>query len=333
MSQEIKTTDQAFIALEAHAKLLEMGSAPDTAAEIRAAVDVIRDGLVQFFTLTRERDEARAALDEAGALHLDTLADRVRDIAGDIDIIAKQRDTLRTDNARLRGALSGAAGAARGAAFRLEQTIKLRDKIDDAWDEIADVARELREDAETATVALAGEGEEALPPHPGDGSCLRCSRVPVTERGFCNTCEEESAGWTPPRRIRADLWTPAEHAIANAVAAVEAAGAHPALTDAVVLLGQARERVADFVDAQMQSEKASPPDPCGHTGLCVRPKGHDGDHANHRWAPDLSTAECRDPHPSNPDIACTRPAGHAGTHQVDGYDVWWPATPEKAREA
>ena len=51
-----------------------------------------------------------------------------------------------------------------------------------------------------------------------------------------------------PRRSRLDLYTPAELAIRAAVEAVEAAGAHPLLTDAVILLQQAREKVADFVE-------------------------------------------------------------------------------------
>lgn len=51
-----------------------------------------------------------------------------------------------------------------------------------------------------------------------------------------------------PRRNRLDLNTSAEIAIREAVAAVEDAGAHPLLTEAVVLLAQAREKVADFVD-------------------------------------------------------------------------------------
>lgn len=53
---------------------------------------------------------------------------------------------------------------------------------------------------------------------------------------------------TVPRRFRLDLNTPAELAIRAAVDAVEALPADVRLTDAVVLLGQARERVADFVD-------------------------------------------------------------------------------------
>ena len=51
-----------------------------------------------------------------------------------------------------------------------------------------------------------------------------------------------------PRRIRVDLQTPTEAAIRGAEAAVEAAGAHPLLTDALVLLQEARDKVADFVE-------------------------------------------------------------------------------------
>lgn len=51
-----------------------------------------------------------------------------------------------------------------------------------------------------------------------------------------------------PRRIRLDLNTPAELAIRAAIDAVEAAGAHVLLTEAVILLSQAREKVADYVD-------------------------------------------------------------------------------------
>ena len=43
-----------------------------------------------------------------------------------------------------------------------------------------------------------------------------------------------------PRRIRVDLFAPAEQAIWQARGVVEAAGAHPRLTDAVILLSQAQ---------------------------------------------------------------------------------------------
>jgi uncharacterized protein with PIN domain len=53
-----------------------------------------------------------------------------------------------------------------------------------------------------------------------------------------------------PRRNRIDQYTPAETAIRAAKLAVEASGCHILLTDAVVLLGQAQDKVADFVDGQ-----------------------------------------------------------------------------------
>ena len=52
------------------------------------------------------------------------------------------------------------------------------------------------------------------------------------------------------RRNRIDLYTPAERAIYDAMGVVEQAGAHPLLTEAVILLGQAKDKVADFVDGQ-----------------------------------------------------------------------------------
>ena len=66
---------------------------------------------------------------------------------------------------------------------------------------------------------------------------------------------KNSGGRRPTRRsdgfpTRRDmLWmTPAETAITDAMAAVEAAGASVALTDAVILLSKARDRVADHVE-------------------------------------------------------------------------------------
>ena len=43
--------------------------------------------------------------------------------------------------------------------------------------------------------------------------------------------------------------TPAEKAIRDALQAVECAGCHPWLTDVVSMLGEAHERLADYVDA------------------------------------------------------------------------------------
>ena len=51
-----------------------------------------------------------------------------------------------------------------------------------------------------------------------------------------------------PRRNRIDLYTPAESAIAEAIAVVESLGCHTLLTEAVCLLSRAKEAVADFVE-------------------------------------------------------------------------------------
>lgn len=51
-----------------------------------------------------------------------------------------------------------------------------------------------------------------------------------------------------PRRCDTLRHTEAEKAISNAIALVEALAADTRLTDAVVLLAQARDRVADYVD-------------------------------------------------------------------------------------
>lgn len=50
------------------------------------------------------------------------------------------------------------------------------------------------------------------------------------------------------RRIDILRMTPAELAIRNAVIEVEKIGAHPLLTDAVVLLEDAKRKVGDYVD-------------------------------------------------------------------------------------
>lgn len=53
-----------------------------------------------------------------------------------------------------------------------------------------------------------------------------------------------------PRRNRLDQMTPAELAIYNAIQEVEKAGADVRLTDAVVLLSKAKDKVSDFVDGK-----------------------------------------------------------------------------------
>lgn len=58
----------------------------------------------------------------------------------------------------------------------------------------------------------------------------------------------EAAHRDLPRRCYLDLLTPAERSIFDAIQAVETLPADVRLTDAVVLLGQAKDKVADFVD-------------------------------------------------------------------------------------
>jgi hypothetical protein len=55
-----------------------------------------------------------------------------------------------------------------------------------------------------------------------------------------------------PRRCQVELMSTAERAIAHAMRRVEAIGAHPLLTDAVILLGQAKDKVADYVDQEVE---------------------------------------------------------------------------------
>lgn len=73
-------------------------------------------------------------------------------------------------------------------------------------------------------------------------------------KGHCPTClQANGSGWSTvstdlPRRIRIDLFTPAETAIRAAMMAVEEAGCDVLLTEAVNLLAQAQRKVADYVD-------------------------------------------------------------------------------------
>jgi hypothetical protein len=73
------------------------------------------------------------------------------------------------------------------------------------------------------------------------------------------------------RRCRIDLFTPAEQAIREAALAVEAAGCDVRLTTAVMLLGDARAWVADFVDGVAPEDHyprpaSAPPEASGLRG-------------------------------------------------------------------
>lgn len=55
-----------------------------------------------------------------------------------------------------------------------------------------------------------------------------------------------------PRRARIDLLTPEELSIYNIIGEIEKLGAHPLLTGTVVLLSDARYKLADWVDLQQK---------------------------------------------------------------------------------
>lgn len=57
------------------------------------------------------------------------------------------------------------------------------------------------------------------------------------------------------RRYRVDLYTPAELAIREAIIKVEESGCDVLLTEAVNLLTEAKNKVADFVDQSMAENK------------------------------------------------------------------------------
>ena len=104
------------------------------------------------------------------------------------------------------------------------------------------------------------EGDDAVAAQ--QGGCVWCKQVRIDDmgreavigpsddqpKGMNMRPAHREDGW--PTRDDMSFWTPAEHAIWAAMQAVEAAGASPALTDAVILLRMARGRVADHVEGK-----------------------------------------------------------------------------------
>lgn len=90
-----------------------------------------------------------------------------------------------------------------------------------------------------------------------------------------------------PRRCRIDRMMPAELAITEAMRAVEAMPADPCLTDAIVLLGKARDRVADFVDG-VPAPSVSATVPAPTVGRFVQV--NIGTDAEPAWRPAIVTA-------------------------------------------
>lgn len=61
-----------------------------------------------------------------------------------------------------------------------------------------------------------------------------------------------------PRRIRLDLNTPAEKAIYDAMQEVEKVGADERLTEVVIMLGEARDKLSDYVDDELKKANDKP---------------------------------------------------------------------------
>lgn len=57
-----------------------------------------------------------------------------------------------------------------------------------------------------------------------------------------------------PRRTRIDKFITEERLIRDVVEEVENLGAYPLLTDVVILLGEAQEKLADWVDLQIEND-------------------------------------------------------------------------------
>ena len=69
---------------------------------------------------------------------------------------------------------------------------------------------------------------------------MSCTSCDCSAEAVCDHCV--------PRRNRVDKMSSGEYAIREAVQEVEAMGADVRLTQAVILLGEAKDKVADFVD-------------------------------------------------------------------------------------
>ena len=67
--------------------------------------------------------------------------------------------------------------------------------------------------------------------------------APPARRCPCAGCRDDY-----PRRIRIDQFSKGERAIWEATQAVEEMGCDVRLTEALILLGKARDKVADFID-------------------------------------------------------------------------------------
>lgn len=101
-----------------------------------------------------------------------------------------------------------------------------------------------------------GHGHVWLRP---DGLKARCGGP-----ALCSECARDLASHNGRsgvgRRSRVDLLVKEERALLDALIAVEALGAHPLLTDCVVAIGAARDRLADWIDTEQPGAARTEPD-------------------------------------------------------------------------
>lgn len=88
-----------------------------------------------------------------------------------------------------------------------------------------------------------------------------CSCSP-NEHGHLSWCISRGG---VPRRAQSLSWSHGEHAIREAVRIVEGMGASPRLTAAVILLQQAQNAVADYVDGHPETPVGPPSPPPSRT--------------------------------------------------------------------
>lgn len=234
-----KAENRLLAALESEAIAMRRAEAAEArCAHLQDMWDRATDEAADFET---ERDDYKRKLAEvianeiqAGIWAVDAQA-ATREVQRKLDALVAAVKAYDTANAPEWDALWAAWRAAQEPAVKEFTSVK-------------DLANHLVEMGVMAERAL---GVSSKP------SEVRDELPPSGEMGYMTRpAENFMAPLQWPRRSRVDLLTPAERAIYDAVHVVEAAGAHPLLTDAVILLGRAREKVADFVDGIRAREVA-----------------------------------------------------------------------------
>lgn len=166
----------------------------------------------------------------------------VRDLVGDPDITVTEEEAREAIlKARDEGYLRGD-----------ETWLKVTDKGWEWWKKQPGVGANKVEEAPTCNICGA-QGVHDKRYYEGQPVriCKKCIELPINEILKAKFALEKARAlppMSPPRRCRIDHYVPAEQAIYDAIQAVEVMGADLKLTEAVNLLGQAKDLIADYVD-------------------------------------------------------------------------------------